>query len=359
MHVVLGSGERVSYRPEEFGAYYRRVRRRFVDFASFDRATEPYPVSHCSLCDFLPRCEADWQRTDHLSRVARLYRRHYKLLREGGIDTLASLARSNATVAGLEDAVFARLQEQAALQLRARETGGADFRLIEPVAETGLALLPPPSPRRPLLRPRGRPVLRRGRQPRVPLGRPRRGWLHRPACARPRLGAASVRGLRRPRPRAPARRPGAARLPLRAVRGHRRSAASWAARLARRGGRRPAAARRARRPLRRRPQRRPRLGAELLAQEPRGLPAARAACGDQGGRHVDRPLRGMGAHARRRDPARDRAVQRGGLRRHAAPARLAARAAARSARDVRPLPAARAGAVARAARERGRARARP
>ena len=47
MHVELGSGERESHRPEDFGAYYRRLRRRFVSFASEDRPTEPYPVSFC------------------------------------------------------------------------------------------------------------------------------------------------------------------------------------------------------------------------------------------------------------------------------------------------------------------------
>jgi predicted RecB family nuclease len=145
MHVVLGSGERDSYSPEEFGAYYRRVRARFADFASVDRPTEPYPVAFCSWCDFRPRCEEWWERTDHLSRVARLYRRHHGLLRDAGIATLAELARSNIEVEGIEPAMLQRLREQAELQLAARETGRQHYRLIEPEPGAGLALLPPPS----------------------------------------------------------------------------------------------------------------------------------------------------------------------------------------------------------------------
>jgi predicted RecB family nuclease len=145
MHVVLGSGERASYRPEEFDAYYRRVRARFVAFASADRETEPYPVPFCDWCDFRPLCDAWWEQADHLSRVARLFRRHYRLLRAAGIGSLAELARSAGEVEGIDPAILQRLREQARLQLAARETGRDSFLLIPPEPGTGLALLPPPS----------------------------------------------------------------------------------------------------------------------------------------------------------------------------------------------------------------------
>src|ERR687892_1034522 len=93
MHVELGSGERESFRPEEFAAYYRRLRARFTEFASQDRPTEPYPVAFCERCDFLPRCSAEWASTDHLSQVAGLRRTQFEKLRAGGISTLAELAR--------------------------------------------------------------------------------------------------------------------------------------------------------------------------------------------------------------------------------------------------------------------------
>src|ERR671935_1343466 len=43
MHVLLGNLTTESFRPEEFGAYYRRVCRRLEEFVSQPPSTEPYP----------------------------------------------------------------------------------------------------------------------------------------------------------------------------------------------------------------------------------------------------------------------------------------------------------------------------
>ncbi len=72
--MLLGSGERQSFRPSEFAAYYRHVRARLERFVADPPATEPYPVSHCAVCDFKPVCEAHWEAVDHLSKVAGLRR---------------------------------------------------------------------------------------------------------------------------------------------------------------------------------------------------------------------------------------------------------------------------------------------
>jgi predicted RecB family nuclease len=141
MHIELGSGERESHRPEDFAAYYRRLRRRFVTFASEDHLTEPYPVSFCERCDFLPRCRQEWEEGDHLSQVANLRRTQFERLRAAGVSTLAELAAFPEA-----EGPLARLREQAALQLHARETGEQVYRLLEPMPATGFALLPEPSP---------------------------------------------------------------------------------------------------------------------------------------------------------------------------------------------------------------------
>jgi uncharacterized protein len=52
MHVLLGIGERRTLRLADFAAYYRRVRQGFEAGISHPRATEPYPVEHCALCEF-------------------------------------------------------------------------------------------------------------------------------------------------------------------------------------------------------------------------------------------------------------------------------------------------------------------
>ena len=70
MCVVLGTNEcrRLSYR--DFDAYFRAVRRRFVDAATRGRITYPYPVSHCRLCEYAHACQEAWDADDHLSLVA-------------------------------------------------------------------------------------------------------------------------------------------------------------------------------------------------------------------------------------------------------------------------------------------------
>ena len=70
MHVLLGSWERQSFRPQEFAAYYRHVRGRLEAFVADPPATTALPVSHCDICSFKTLCDAYWDSVDHLSRVA-------------------------------------------------------------------------------------------------------------------------------------------------------------------------------------------------------------------------------------------------------------------------------------------------
>src|SRR6266536_3001632 len=147
MHVVLGSGERVSFRPEEFGAYYRRVRRRLEEFVADPPATEPWPVAHCSICDFNALCNAHWDRVDHLSRVAGIRRTQIEKLLAANIATLAALGRSpDEPPPGFPVDTWTKIREQAALQLHARERGEDTYVLQEPQPESGFALLPDSSP---------------------------------------------------------------------------------------------------------------------------------------------------------------------------------------------------------------------
>ena len=146
MHVVLGSGERATFRPEEFGAYYRRVRRRLEAFVADPPGTEPWPVQHCEICDFRALCEAHWDRVDHLSRVAGIRRSQIDRLAVAGIATLAALGRAPAEAPpGFPQETFDKIREQASLQLWAREHGRDKYVLTQPQPELGFALLPDPS----------------------------------------------------------------------------------------------------------------------------------------------------------------------------------------------------------------------
>src|SRR5207248_5159690 len=92
MHVVGGAGERETFRPDDFLAYYRRLRERFLEAVENGAATYPYPVEHCALCDFLSRCREQWRADDNLVLVAGIRRLQVERLQAAGIDTLARLA---------------------------------------------------------------------------------------------------------------------------------------------------------------------------------------------------------------------------------------------------------------------------
>jgi len=147
MHVVNGLGERESFRPQDFLAYYHRLKERFLDAVENNKPTYPYPVDHCSLCEFLARCEAQWERDDHLSLVAGIRRAQVERLNAAGIATLEGLATTTETrVRKLRPETLAKLREQAALQLHRRQTGDLKHVLLPLQSERGFSLLPEPSP---------------------------------------------------------------------------------------------------------------------------------------------------------------------------------------------------------------------
>jgi uncharacterized protein len=147
MHIALGSGETESFRVADFAAYFRRVRRHFLDAVEAQAETEPYPVEHCGLCDFRPLCETHWDAVDHLVRVAGIRRDQVERLRNAGVGTLTDLALAapGSAVPRIPAATFEKLRDQAALQHVRRETGNLTYRLLPAEEERGLGLLPAPS----------------------------------------------------------------------------------------------------------------------------------------------------------------------------------------------------------------------
>jgi predicted RecB family nuclease len=148
MHLILGSRERETLRPADFAAYYRRVRGRFLEAVAARPGTYPYPVPHCDVCDFQPRCAARWEADDHLSGVAGIRRDQVTRLAETGITRLEQLALAPAglDVPRLPPTTFEKLREQASLQEQERRTGTPAYSLLDAEEERGLALLPRPSP---------------------------------------------------------------------------------------------------------------------------------------------------------------------------------------------------------------------
>ncbi|MEJ7786867.1 MAG: TM0106 family RecB-like putative nuclease [Solirubrobacterales bacterium] len=153
MHVILGTGERRSLALADFAAYYRRMKRHFVErLGSGLGDTYPLPVSHCGLCRWSDVCDARREADDHLSLVARLARPQTVKLETDGIQTVAALAAAGPDdrPKGIGEQTFERLRQQARLQVAQRESGTPSYELLLPELDAdcprrGLALLPKPS----------------------------------------------------------------------------------------------------------------------------------------------------------------------------------------------------------------------
>ncbi|MHB1865445.1 MAG: TM0106 family RecB-like putative nuclease [Candidatus Saccharimonadales bacterium] len=147
MHVVSGSGERYSFRVDEFSAFYRRLRRRYEDqLAVALPDTYPQPVAHCELCRYSEHCRGSWEADDHLSLIAGIGRAQVVRLAEAGIATCAELAvvAPAARPRRIGTGAFERLREQARLQVHERSTGEQVYGLLLPEEERGFARLPEP-----------------------------------------------------------------------------------------------------------------------------------------------------------------------------------------------------------------------
>jgi uncharacterized protein len=129
MHLELGSGATESYRFEEFGPYWRRMKlelSRATDEGAPPIDSEPEPCSFCQFCDFQKVCEDQWRSEDSLVFVADLMRADRQVLSEAGIISLEQLASATASVDGIPDERFERVRHQAQLQKAHRDDPGAE-----------------------------------------------------------------------------------------------------------------------------------------------------------------------------------------------------------------------------------------
>jgi predicted RecB family nuclease len=148
MHVATSLDKRETYRPDDYLAYYRRLRARFLDAVERRLPTYPYPVEHCSLCDFLELCKARWEEDDHLTLVAGVSRLQVERLTKENITTLTALAEAEPAtkVGSMRAETFQKLRHQASLQLEHRRTQKHKIEDLAFEDDCGYALMPEPSP---------------------------------------------------------------------------------------------------------------------------------------------------------------------------------------------------------------------
>lgn len=150
MAVVLGGGDTEIIRTADIMGYYRHARDRAEAFMVGRTVPEttPEPCSHCSLCDWRERCEAEWEAADHLSLVANIRTSHIHRLTEAGINTVAALAGlpNSEKVPGLPAESLEKLRAQAALQIEGRKGGRPLHELLQADPGRGFERLPRPTP---------------------------------------------------------------------------------------------------------------------------------------------------------------------------------------------------------------------
>ena len=155
VHLALGGPDAhpVEFRVKDYAAYFRAIRKRFLEWVAAppgEMPVAPDPVPHCDLCDWEYQCDRERRAADHLCFVAGITRQQRKLLVEAGLPTLAALGDLDVArrprIEGISPAALDRIHSQARIQLQGRKAGDLLHELLPVVPEQGLAALPEPSP---------------------------------------------------------------------------------------------------------------------------------------------------------------------------------------------------------------------
>jgi uncharacterized protein len=146
-HIVNGAMKLTTFKLNDYYSYYMRLKRDFLESISTDSASTlyPEPCPKCASCSWRNMCKEKWQQDDHLSLIANITRTQRIKLEQSGITTCAALIDpSTAAPPRLHPEAFARLKDQATLQLKAQSSNTPTYRVIPPSeGGDGFALLPP------------------------------------------------------------------------------------------------------------------------------------------------------------------------------------------------------------------------
>jgi uncharacterized protein len=153
-YIVLGNGEKQGFKLNDYLAYYRHVKARFLQFVADpslggEGAARAYPLEcgHCTICPWSQTCEKKREEDDHLSLVAWMRRDQTAKLEASGITTVAALAHAadSDCPPDMNKDSFVNLRKQASLQVQSRETGVPVYELVAHDPRAGFGLLPEPA----------------------------------------------------------------------------------------------------------------------------------------------------------------------------------------------------------------------
>jgi uncharacterized protein len=152
MHVIVPwrGFEPESWRVADFAAFFRRTASQMQEFVvSAPGETYPEPNEHCQICRWREICDARRRADDHLSLVAGISKLQRIELVEHDVTTTAALAKMPLPLQWKPErgsaGSFAKVREQARIQLESREAGELKFELLPIELGFGLTNLPEPS----------------------------------------------------------------------------------------------------------------------------------------------------------------------------------------------------------------------
>ena len=140
-----------AYRTGDYAAYYRLVKTWLESSLAKDAGARSYPdpKEHCGTCRWSRACDTRRRRDDHLCLVAGISSRQIGELTGREVATTGELAATPLPLPWKPErgapASYARIREQARVQVEGREGGRPVYETLEPEPEVGLALLPTPS----------------------------------------------------------------------------------------------------------------------------------------------------------------------------------------------------------------------
>lgn len=148
MHLVLGSGDRHSFRFADFGHYCARLCDALELFWA-NPASCPYPeaVERCELCKLKASCAEKRASDDHLSLVANMHRSQIKKLNNVRIFTVRELADlpDSFRVPKMAPETLGRLRSQAWLQVKGKKEAKPCIEMIPQEEGRGFYRFPKPS----------------------------------------------------------------------------------------------------------------------------------------------------------------------------------------------------------------------
>jgi len=138
------------FRYPEFAAYFRRAKRSAEIATDVTRNCETYPDprAHCDTCRWKHDCDKIRSKDDHLCLVANISKSQITELQENGIGTRHSLGGLSSIPFNPRKGSLLSLEKvraQAAIQVKALETGKNEIEFLDVNPETGFAALPEPS----------------------------------------------------------------------------------------------------------------------------------------------------------------------------------------------------------------------